>query len=225
MTPSELPSALNALRDEAYRAFQVRLIPNIDPDTVLGVRTPRLRALARELTDAETFVRTLPHRTFEENQIHSFLIAAGRDFDTALRETERFLPYIDNWAVCDQLCPRAFGQHRDKLLPHIMSWLRAEHPYTVRFGMKMLMTHYLDDAFSPEYPAQIAMIRHDDYYVKMMAAWYFATALAKRYDEILPFFAEHRLEAWVHNKAIVKACKSFLVPDAHKAALRAYRIR
>lgn len=225
MTPSELPLMLHALRDEKYREFQVRLIPNIDPDTVIGVRTPQLRTLARELTDTEAFLEALPHRTFEENQIHSFLIAAERDFDTALGKTEQFLPYIDNWAVCDQLCPRVFGRHRDALLPHIMRWLGASHPYTIRFGMKMLMTHYLDDGFVPEYLQWVAAVRHDDYYVNMMAAWYFATALAKQYDAALPFFTQHRLEPWVHNKAIAKACESFRVSDAHKAALRAYRIK
>lgn len=220
----ELLTALFALRDEAYQAFQAGLIPNIEAAAIIGVRTPNLRALSRRMEDGAAFMDDLPHRYFEENQIHSFLIGAEKDFDTAVREVERFLPYVDNWAVCDQLSPRAFKSRRDALLPYIRRWLASGHPYTIRFAMKMLMAHYLDDAFRAEYLDMVASVHQGDYYVRMMVAWYFATALAKQYEAVLPYITEYRLEPWIHNKTIQKACESYRILPEEKTFLRSCRI-
>lgn len=216
---------LSALRDEAYQPFMAKLVPNIDPDTILGVRTPDLRRLAKEMGEREAFLEDLPHKYFEENQLHDFLLEREKDFDTAISRVEAFLPYVDNWATCDQLNPKVFKKHRPELLPHICCWLDSTHPYTIRFGIKMLMDHFLDEAFSPEYPALVATVRHEDYYVKMMVAWYFATALAKQYDAVLPYITEYRLERWTHNKAIQKAVESYRITQEQKEELKQYRIK
>lgn len=216
---------LFALQDEIYRDFQAKLIPNIDPETIIGVRTPALRQLAKEMGEGETFKKELPHRYFEENQLHSFLLGNGKNFEKAAAEVDAFLPYVDNWATCDQLRPKVFHKHRRELLPFIRRWISSGHVYTIRFGIGMLMTHYLDGDFDPEYPAMAASVRHEDYYVKMMVAWYFATALAKQYDAVLPYITEGRLEQWTHNKAIQKAVESHRITPAQKAFLKQYRIK
>lgn len=220
-----LTDNLFSLQDEKYRDFQRRLIPNIVSEAIIGVRTPDLRRLAKELDEKETFLDTLPHRYFEENQVHDFLLERETDFDTALSRVESFLPYIDNWATCDQLIPKAFKKHRQELLPAIRRWLSSDHTYTIRFGMKMLMDHFLDEDFDPVYLEWVAGVRREDYYVKMMAAWYFATALAKQYDAALPFITEGRLEAWTHNKAIQKAVESYRIPPEQKELLKSYRVK
>lgn len=214
---------LFSLRDETYQAFQARLIPNIDPESIIGVRTPELRRLSKTVDEA--FRADLPHRYFEENQIHAFSLETMKDFDAVLAEVERFLPFVDNWATCDQLRPRAFAGHTAELLPCIRRWLRSDHPYTVRFGMEMLMCHYLGDAFREEYPRLVAESVTDHYYVRMMAAWYFATALALQYDAVIPYISEHRLDPWVHNKAIQKAVESFRITPEQKEILKKYRIK
>lgn len=216
---------LLALRDEKYCRFMIPLLPNIAPDTILGVRTPELRRLAKQMEGAEAFKKALPHRYFEENQVHSFLLGAGKNFETTIAEVEAFLPYIDNWATCDQLSPKVFKKHRRELLPYIFRWIASDHPYTIRFGVKMLMDHFLDEDFDPCYPEMVAGIRQEDYYVRMMAAWYFATALAKQYDAVLPYITDHRLEKWTHNKAIQKAVESYRIPQEQKALLKQYRIK
>lgn len=212
---------LFALRDEGYRAFQQKLIPNIDPETIIGIRTPQLRRLAKETE--ESFKKELPHRYFEENQIHSFMLAGGRDFSGTVAEVEDFLPYVDNWATCDQLTPKVFKKHRSELLPYIRRWLKSDHVYTIRLGIKMLMDHFLDEDFAPEYPELVARVAHEDYYVRMMVAWYFATALAKQYEMVLPYVTEHRLEKWVHNKTIQKAVESYRITPEQKEFLKQYR--
>lgn len=211
------------LQDAGYRAFQCKLIPTVDPETVIGVRTPQLRKLARELAktpEAAEFMRLLPHRYYDENNLHGLLIATIRDYDTALAATEAFLPYIDNWATCDIISPKVFARHLPELLPRIEAWLQSDHTYTVRFGIEMLMSFYLDQAFRPELPELVAGVRQEDYYVRMMIAWYFATALAKQYDAALTLIEQQRLEPWTHNKAIQKAIESYRVSDEQKAYLR-----
>ena len=223
MCPEQLYDALLAHREEAYRQMQVRLIPNIASDTILGVRTPVLRSLAKELEDRERFLQNLPHRWFEENQIHSFLLEREKNFATAIARVEAFLPYVDNWATCDQLRPKCFGRHRQELLPYIRRWIASGEAYTVRFGIGMLMVHYLDDAFDPAYLELAASVHSEEYYVRMMVAWYFATALAKQYDAALPYISGYQLDKWVHNKAIQKAVESYRVSPEQKSVLVQYR--
>ena len=217
---------LRALRDEDYAAFQRKLIPNVPGEQISGVRTPALRALAKELrgtAEAEAFLSELPHACFEENQLHAFLISLEKDFPAAMRMTEDFLPFVDNWATCDQLTPKAFRKDRAALRAHIGRWLAAKQEYTVRFGLKMLMDHFLDEDFEPEVLEQAAAIRREEYYIRMMQAWFFATALAKQPDAALPYLERNRLELWVHNKTIQKAVESFRVPTERKAYLKTLR--
>ena len=217
---------LIAVKDDAYRDFQVKLVPNIPPETVIGVRTPEMRRIAKELfqgAERDAFLGSLPHRYYEENLIHFFVIAMIRDFDACVRAVEVFLPYVDCWPVSDQATPAAFRKNHEKLLPYIKKWISSDHVYTARFGIRMLMNEFLGDDFKPEYPALAAGKKGDDYYLKMMVAWYFATALAKRYDEVIPYFEERRLDEWVHRKAIQKAVESFRVTEEHKEYLRSLR--
>ena len=220
---TDIQKRLFALRDEGYAAFQQKLIPTADADTIIGVRTPALRQLAKALRgtpEAEDFLSALPHRYFDENQLHAFLISLERDFDRALCAVDAFLPHVDNWATCDQLSPRVFRRHRPELLERVRAWLGSDAPYTVRFGLGMLMEHYLDEAFQTEYPELVAGLRAEDYYVKMMIAWYFATALAKQYAAALPFLEQGRLDVWTHNKAIQKAVESRRIPPERKEYLK-----
>ena len=217
---------LIGVRDEEYRAFQAKLVPNIPEETILGVRTPEMRRIAREVfesTDRDAFLKDLPHRYYEENLIHFFVLAMIRDFDACVRGVEAFLPYVDCWPVSDKETPKSFRKNREKLLPYIRKWIASEHVYTARFGIRMLMNEFLDADFKEEYLALVAAKQGEDYYLKMMIAWYFATALAKRYDETVPYFRERRLDEWVHRKAIQKALESFRVTDEHKDCLRSLR--
>lgn len=223
MPTETIQNHLLSLSDPTYRAFSASLMPTVDPETVIGVRTPLLRAYAKQLFRdglCLPFLTELPHRYFEENQLHAFLIEQIRDFDGALDALGRFLPYVDNWATCDQLSPRAFAKAPERLLPHIRSWLASEKPYTVRFGIGMLMRYFLDERFDPSYLAEVAAIRSDDYYVCMMVAWYFATALAKQYADAVVYLEQNRLPPVTHNKVIAKAVESYRVPDNAKAYLR-----
>ena len=203
------------------------LLPQIPPEQILGCRTPPLRALAKSLgTDApevQAFLQTLPHSYFDENQLHAFLVAREKGFARCAARVDAFLPFVDNWATCDQLSPAVFKKHREELLPWIEQWLAKAHPFAVRFGVGMLMRYYLDDAFDPRYPEMVAAIRSTEYYVNMMIAWYFATALAKRWDETLPYLEPGRLEPWTRAKAIQKALESDRVPPERKAVLKALR--
>lgn len=219
---------LFALQDKEYQVFHSRLMPTLLSETVIGVRVPLLRKLAKQLTDtpeAEVFVQDLPHFYYEENALHAFLLESVRDYGTALAETERFLPYVDNWAVCDSFSPKVFAQHKPELLTAIRRWLGSDQVYTVRYGIGMLMRYYLDDTFSPEYLAWAAAVHSEEYYVNMMRAWYFATALAKQPAAALPWLTEKRLDVWTHNKTIQKAVESYRIPPEQKQALRALRIR
>ena len=216
------------LQDEQYRAFQSALMPTVPKEKVIGVRVPALRKLAKRLAGtprAEAFLQELPHFYYEENNLHAFLVEAIRDYSEALRATEKFLPYIDNWATCDCFCPKVFAKHKKELLVPIRRWLDSGDAYTVRYGMEMLMRYYLDDAFRPEYLEWVADVRSTEYYINMMRAWYFATALAKQPDAALPWLTEKRLDLWTHNKAIQKAVESRRIPPGMKRQLRALRVR
>lgn len=217
---------LSACRDEEYRDFQSKLVPNIPKETVLGVRTPDMRKIAKEIKgteDAEAFLSQLPHEYYEENLVHFFLIAEIRDFDECVKAVETFLPYVDCWPVCDQSSPKVFARNHERLLPFIKKWIGSEHVYTARFGIRMLMNEFLGEDFRPEYLEWVAAVKGEDYYVKMMVAWYFATALAKRYDESVVYVEERRLEPWTHKKAIQKAIESYRVSDEHKEYLKTLR--
>ena len=217
---------LLAVKDDAYRALQTKLVPNVPPETIVGVRTPDLRRIAKNVSaraDCGAFLRDLPHRYYEENLIHFFVLAEIKDFDACVRGVEAFLPYVDCWPVSDQATPKSFRKNREKLLPYVRKWIASEHVYTARFGLRMLMNEYLDADFRPEYLELAASKTGEDYYLKMMVAWFFATALAKQYDETLPYLEHRRLDDWTHKKAIQKALESFRVPDEHKAYLRTLR--
>ena len=225
---AEILKRLFTLQDIDYKEFQSKLFPTLDPRNVIGVRTPALRQLAKEFavrTDVGDFLNDLPHRYFDENQLHAFIISLGKDFAQTLCAVDAFLPFVDNWATCDQLSPKVFARHRDELLPEIRLWMASQHTYTIRFGIGMLMQHYLDEDFRPEYLEAVASLRSGEYYVNMMIAWYFATALAKQYDAAVPYIEECRLDTWTHNKAIQKACESFRVTAEHKNDLRSKKIK
>ncbi len=195
---------------------------------MIGVRTPALRALAKELIAREEigdFLTALPHRYFDENQLHAFLISLVKDYSYTISLVQQFLPHVDNWATCDQMSPKAFRAHRAELLGEIEGWLASDHPYTVRFGVGMLMQHYLDQDFDPRYPALVAALRSEEYYINMMRAWYFATALAKQYSAVLPYLASGQLDVWTHNKTIQKAVESYRLTAEQKAELRAFKIK
>lgn len=227
MTASEnAERRLRALADPDYRAFQCRLMPGIDPETVLGVRTPALRRLAGELKgseEAEAFLRELPHRYYDENNLHACLLCACRDFNKTIADLDIFLPYVDNWATCDSLSPRAFKNCPPALWNKVPEWLASGQTYTVRFGIGTLMRFYLDEHFCPEVLSRVAALRSEAYYVNMMIAWHFATALAKQWDAALPYLTERRLEKWTHNKTIQKAIESYRISDAQKTCLRALK--
>ena len=217
---------LAEVRDDAYREFLAKLVPNIPKETILGVRTPEMRKIAKEVfesTERAAFLNDLPHRYYEENLIHFFVLAMMKDFDECVRRVEVFLPYVDCWPASDQATPKAFRKHHEKLLPYIRKWIASDHVYTARFGLRMLMNEFLDADFKEEYLALAASKQGEDYYLKMMIAWFFATALAKRYDETVPYLEQHRLDEWVHKKAIQKAIESFRVSDAHKEYLKRLR--
>ena len=211
---------------EQYRDFQSKLVPNLPKQTILGVKTPEMRSIAKQIAgtkEAEDFLAELPHKYYEENLVHFFLIAMIRDFDACVAAVERFLPYVDCWPVCDQPSPKVFAKNHEKLLPLIRKWIASEQVYTVRFGLRMLMNEFLGADFRPEYLAWAAGVTNEDYYVRMMVAWFFATALAKQYDESVVYVEERRLPPWTHKKAIQKALESCRVSDAHKEYLKTLR--
>lgn len=210
-------------RDEEFQKFSSKLIPEIDPNFVIGVRTPIIREIAKELFCGggyEEFFSSLPHKYHEENLLHAMIIERFKNFEKAVEETERFLPYINNWAVCDCFSPKCFKKHKDELLKRILIWLKSEDAYTVRFAIKMLMTYFLDDDYKEKYLELVYGVQSNEYYIKMMQAWFFATALAKQYESSVQVLEKHFLPVWVHNKTIQKAIESFRVTDEHKAYLR-----
>lgn len=225
----EIRQKLFALQDLNYRSFHSKLMPGIDIEKIIGVRTPALRKLAKELSKKNSriseFLAVLPHGYYDENNLHGFIISDIKDYDECIAEIERFLPVVDNWATCDLLSPKAFKSKKNhaRLLADIQRWMSSDAPYTIRFGIEMLMSHFLDDEFSPEHLQWVASIRHDHYYVRMMQAWYFATALAKQWDASVKIIESRTLEPWTHSKTIQKAIESFRVTDTHKDILRSLR--
>ena len=223
MITKEIQNELFCKQDKAFRDFQKPLIPGKDAECFIGVRTPELRKLAKTFSkheDIGEFLQDLPHRYFDEDQLHAFIVSEIRDFDRCLAETERFLPYIDNWATCDQFSPKVFKKHLPGLDACIRRWLKSEHPYTVRYALGMRMQHFLDEHFLPEYLDEAASVESEEYYVRMMVAWFFATALAKQYDAALPYIRENRLPVWTHNKTIRKAIESYRITPQQKEVLR-----
>ncbi len=214
------------LRDEKYASFQAKLIPTVAGERIVGVRTPLLREMAKTMVKdgvSESFTATLPHRYFEEDQLHAFILSLIKDFELCLCEVERFLPYVDNWATCDQMSPGCFVKNKGRLLDRIRQWIGSPHEYTVRFAINMLMRHFLDKDFRVEYNDIVAGVRREEYYVQMVQAWYFATALAKQYDETLPYLENRCLNQWTHNKTIQKAIESFRVNTGQKEYLKTLR--
>ena len=223
-----IKETLYALQDREYRSFQAKLIPTVPMERIIGVRTPALRKLAKQLrgsAEAGDFLRSLPHGTFDEDNLHAFLLGEEKDFAACVQQVEDFLPYVDNWATCDQMSPKAFAKNKPALLPYIRRWIASDRTYTRRFGIGMLMSHFLDGDFREEYLAWVSDIRSEEYYVNMMLAWYFATALAKQYEAALPYVEGRRLAPWVHNKTIQKALESCRVSDERKAHLKTLKIK
>ena len=228
MTSNIIQDRLFELRDAKYNDFNKSLIPGIEDDYFIGVRTPDIKKLAKELAkekDIDAFLNELPHRYFEENQLHGFIISEEKDFSLCMEKVERFLPYINNWATCDQTSPKVFKKHKKELLPYIMEWIKSEHTYTVRFAIGNLMRHFLDEEFETKYADMVAEVRSEEYYINMMIAWYFATALAKQYESIIPYLTEKRLDTWTHNKTIQKACESFRITPEQKEFLKTLKIK
>ena len=223
-----LQKQLFELQDLKYRDFHAKLLPGIDKETIIGIRTPILRKFAKDFEKSakkDAFLQELPHVYYEENNLHMMLIAMIKDFNLCLDETKRFVPYINNWATCDLLAVRTVKNHLNSYIKKIDRWLESEHIYTIRFGINMLMRYYLEEEFKLEYPGKVAAIRSEEYYVNMARAWYFATALAKKYDQVLPFLEEQKMDVWTHNKTIQKAIESYRITPEQKEYLRTLKIR
>ena len=219
----EILERLFELQDSEYADFQAKLTPTIKRETIIGVRVPVLRKFAKEIIKSgqgEAFMDSLPHFYYDENMLHSLLLSEIKDYDECIKRIEYFLPYIDNWAVCDILSPKIFRKHKGELIDKIRVWYKSKECYTCRFGIGMLMSHYLDDDFKPEYLEIAASIRSDEYYVNMMVAWFYATALAKQWGSTIPYIELRKLPVWVHNKTIQKSCESFRISSEQKAYLR-----
>lgn len=218
-----IQNRLFEMQDLEYQVFQSGLIPTVERGRIIGIRVPQLRSFAKELGETKEtaeFMKRLPHDYYDEDNLHACLIAQIREFDTVIEKLNDFLPYIDNWATCDMLRPGIFKKHLPELLVHIKKWVRSDHLYTVRFGLEMLMLFYLEDQFEPEYLDLAADVNREEYYVRMMVAWFFATALAKQYEFALPYLEGNRLSVWVHNKTIQKATESYRITEEQKNYLK-----
>lgn len=224
---TNIQKQLFLLQDKKYREFHSKLIPTIDKQTIIGVRVPVLRKFAQELDEktATTFLQKLPHQYYEENQLHAILLSGLKDYGQCLAAVNKFLPYVDNWATCDLLRPKIFVKYHKELIKEISLWLQSEKTYTVRFGIEMLLVHFLDKDFQKKYLDWVAKIQSEEYYVRMMQAWFFAEAAAKQYEAVLPYFEKQKLESWTHNKAIQKACESFRVAKGRKEYLRKLKFK
>lgn len=211
------------MQDESYRDFHTKLMPTVDKETVIGVRSPQVKKFAKEFYksgDYESFLKSLPHEYYEENNLHAALIGFEKDYDSAIKLLDEFLPFVNNWATCDMMKISVFKKHLPELYTKIPDWLSSENPYAVRFGIKMLMDCFLGENFTAECAELVGAVSREEYYVKMMVAWYFATALAKNYDEVIPYLENNRLEKWTHNKAIQKSIESYRITDEQKKYLR-----
>ena len=225
---TELQKQLFALQDPGYREFHARLIPGIPKEDIIGIRTPVLRKFAGEFArdhsqEAEAFLKELPHRYYEENNLHMMLVAQIKDYESCLAEVERFLPYVDNWATCDLPAPKCFEKHKKELIAVIRKWISSEKTYVVRYGIGLLLRLYLDADFDPAYLELVTAVQSEEYYVNMMIAWYLATALAKQWEETIPYLEERRLSEWVHRKTIQKAVESYRITKEKKEYLRSLR--
>ena len=223
MITAEIYSELMKLQDSGYRDLQTGIIPTVDKDSIIGVRTPALRTLAKEFgkrEDIAEFLDDLPHKYFDENQLHAFILSGMKDAKSCIELVDKFLPYVDNWATCDQMSPKVFRKNKALLLEYVNTWIKSEHTYVKRFAIGMLMEHFLDEDFKTSYLTKVAKIRSDEYYVNMMIAWYFATALAKQYEAALPYIEEQKLDKWTHNKAIQKAVESYRITPEQKEYLK-----
>lgn len=219
---------LFALQDGDYGDFHSSLLPGFPREYVIGIRVPVLRKFVKEYKkeeEAREFLTQLPHTYYEESMVHAFLIAEIKDYDTCIKAVEAFLPYINNWAVCDGLSPKVFKDHKPELLEKIKQWIPSDHSYTCRFGMGMLMRWFLDEDFRPEYLEMPAAVRSEEYYVNMMTAWFFATALAKQWDAAIPYLEKQALDPWTHNKTIQKARESFRITPEQKEYLKTLKIK
>lgn len=215
-------------QDVDYQQLQIKTIPSVEPARIIGVRTPALRSYAKELSrrdDVGEFLQALPHELFEEDQLHAFILSGMKDYEMCVNELEKFLPYVNNWATCDQMSPKIFKKHKSELLKHIKVWVKSRETYTIRYGVGMLMEHFLDEDFDLKYPEIVSKLRSDEYYVNMMIAWYFATALAKQYDAVIPYIEQKRLAVWTHNKAIQKSIESYRITPEQKEYLRSLKIK
>lgn len=228
MNLNEIRVELFKMQDMDYRDFNSKLIPTVDKESMIGIRTPDLRKYAKQLgksSDVIEFLQTLPHKYFDENQLHAFIISEIKDFKSCVDRVNEFLPYVDNWATCDQLSPKVFKKHHKELITYIKEWLKSDKVYTLRFGIGMLMEHFLDEDFDILYPETVSKIRSGEYYINMMIAWYFATALAKQYESVIPFIENNSLDIWTHNKAIQKSVESYRITDEQKSYLRGLKIK
>lgn len=213
------------LKDDKYGDFQAKLTPTLDRNYFIGVKTPILRTLTKELGVDNKFLDSLPHKYFEENQIHSFMLANIKDYDEFIKRANDFLPFVNNWATCDQLNNKILKKHKVELLEEIKKWLKSKETYAIRFGVEMLMNHYLDEDDISEYSNMVAKVKSDEYYVNMMRAWYFASALAKHYEQTIIYIKEHKLDVWTHDKTIRKAIESYRISDKQKEELRKLSIK
>ena len=225
-TMTSLQKQLFSMQDPADRDFQSNLMPGIDKDTIIGIRTPQLRRFAKQLmqtAEAEQFLHQLPHQYYEENNLHMMLVAQIKDYESCLEETEHFLPYVDNWATCDLPAPKCFEKHKKELVTVIRKWISSEKTYVVRYGIGLLLRLYLDADFDPAYLELVTAVQSEEYYVNMMIAWYLATALAKQWEETIPYLEERRLPEWIHRKTIQKAVESYRITKEKKEYLRSLR--
>lgn len=227
MKLNQIKKNLFKYQDKKYQKFESSLIPNVEKKLIIGVKTPILKNMAKEIVKADLsdkYIKMLPHKYFEENQIHSFIISESKDFDECKKNINNFLKYVDNWATCDQLCPKIFKKNKNQLLIHIKKWINIKKTYYIRFGIKMLMSHFLDEDFDKKYLKIVSSIKSDEYYVNMMIAWYFATALAKQYDDTIVYLEKHKLSPWVHNQTIKKAIESYRVSENNKKYLKSLKM-
>lgn len=225
---TSIQEKLFALQDKKYAEFQANLTPTVKRESFIGVRVPEVRNLAKEIKnsdEANAFIEVLPHEYYDENMLHGLLLSEMKDYDKCIDYVDKFLPYVDCWSVCDIMSPKVFKKHKNELLEQIKKWCKSKHTYTIRFGIEMLMSHYLDEDFKEEYFDIVSIIRSDEYYVNMMIAWYFATALTKQYDSAIKIVENHCLETWTHNKTIQKAIESYRISDEQKAYLRTLKVK
>ncbi len=223
MITDDIRKELKKLQDKGYQKMQVTIIPTVDADSIIGVRTPALRQMAKELSkreDISSFLSDVPHKYFEENQLHAFILSGMKDAESCIKLVDEFIPFVDNWATCDQMSPKVFKKNKQLLLEYVDKWIKSDHTYVKRFAIGMLMEHFLDEDFKTSYLTKVSKIRSEEYYVNMMIAWYFATALAKQYEDTLPFIEKQKLDKWTHNKSIQKAVESYRITPEQKEYLK-----